>query len=132
MKYLIDTDWAIDQLTGKKEEVRNRLKEFRFSGVAISIVSVAELYEGVWYSKDSIKSQKQLETLLTQFSVLGVDQEVCKVFGKERGKLRKSKNIIDNFDLLIASTCLYYNLTLLTNNLKHFERIDGLKIISLP
>ena len=63
--------------------------------------------------------------------MLGINEETCKVFGKERGKLRKSKNMIDNFDLLIASTCLCNNLTLLTNNVKHYGKVEDLKILSL-
>jgi tRNA(fMet)-specific endonuclease VapC len=57
-----------------------------------------------------------------------IDQEVCKIFGRERNKLRKQGNIIGDFDLLIASICLRHNLALLTNNKKHFEKIDSLKI----
>ena len=63
--------------------------------------------------------------------VLGLKEEICQIFGRERGKLRKHGNIIGDFDLLIASTCLYYNLTLLTNNVRHFERVEGLLITSL-
>jgi tRNA(fMet)-specific endonuclease VapC len=130
MKYLIDTDWIIDHLRGK-EEMRNKLKEFKPSGIAVSIISLAELYEGVYYSKNQEKSQKQLETLLTQFSLLEVDKETCKIFGKERGRLRKAGKIICDFDLLIASTALSHNLTILSNNSKHFERLEGLNIISV-
>ena len=54
-----------------------------------------------------------------------------KIFGMERGKLRKQGNIIADIDLFIACTCLYYDLILLTNNVSHFKRIDNLRIISL-
>ncbi len=59
-----------------------------------------------------------------------MDHEICKIFGRERNKLRKQGNIIGDFDLLIASICLRYDLILLTNNKKHFEKIDFLKIMS--
>jgi len=52
-------------------------------------------------------------------------------FGKERGGLRKKGRIIGDFDLLIASTCIYYDLIVLTNNRKHYEVVEGLKIISV-
>lgn len=130
MKYLVDTDWVIHHLKGN-EEVRNKIKELISFGIAISAVSVAELYEGVYASKDPAKDQQALENLLPSFSFLGVDQEICKIFGRERGKLRQQKKVLDNFDLLIASTALHHNLTLLTNNRKHFEQIVGLEITSL-
>jgi len=131
MKYLVDTDWIIDHLKGI-EKVREKLKEFRqYGGIAVSIISLAELYEGIYSSKDPIKDQRLLENLLTQFSVLAIDREICKVFGRERTKLRKKKQLIGDMDLLIASTALHHNLTILTNNLKHFERVEGLKTFSI-
>lgn len=128
--YLIDTDWVIDHLN-KIDKVTQKLKELRPAGIALSVISLAELYEGVYYSKDPATSQKVLNTLLGDFQVLGVDEEICKVFGKERGKLRQRGKLVSDFDLLIASTCLYYNLPLLTNNRKHYETVEGLKILSL-
>jgi len=131
MKYLVDTDWVIDHLN-RKEAVREKLKELRPEGIAVSVISLAELYEGVYYSKDPTKSQQLLEEFLTaDLTLLTVDKEICKVFGRERGKLRQQKKTLDDFDLLIGSTALHHNLTLLTNNRKHFEQIEGLKIISL-
>jgi tRNA(fMet)-specific endonuclease VapC len=98
----------------------------------MSVISLAEIYEGVYYSKDPAKSQQLLkEFLAPDLKVLNVDQEVCKIFGRERGKLRQQNKMISDFDLLIASTCLYYNLTLLTNNRRHFDMVEGLNILSL-
>lgn len=57
VSYLIDTDWIIDHLN-KKVEVKEKIKELRSEGIALSIISLAELYEGVHYSKDPIESQK--------------------------------------------------------------------------
>jgi predicted nucleic acid-binding protein len=63
--------------------------------------------------------------------VLGIDEEICKIFGKERGRLRKQGKIIGDFDLLIASTCIYYDLVLLSNNRKHYEVVEELKVVSI-
>jgi len=126
--YLIDTDWIIDQLNGVNK-IRQRLKEFRPFGLAISIISVAELYEGVYYSNNQTLSQHMLDELLAQFEILAIDDEICKIFGRERGILRRNGMILSDFDLLIASTCLRWNLTLLTNNRKHFAHMAGLKMI---
>jgi len=121
MKYLIDTDWVINHLKGKNRVVR-KLEELAPEGVAISVISLAEIYEGVYYSKNPLKSQQFLEEFLApDLRVLNVDQEICKIFGKERGRLKQQKKMISDFDLLIASTCLYHNLTLLTNNRRHYE-----------
>lgn len=127
--YLIDTDWVIDHLN-QIERVVARLKELRPQGLALSVVSLAELSEGVQYSRDPEQSQQALDAFLEDVSVLGIDEEVCKIFGRERGRLRKAGQRIGDFDLLIAATGLHYGLTVLTNNRQHFERVEGLQIES--
>ena len=130
MKYLIDTDWLIDHLNGVKK-VRVKLEELAYGGLSISIVSLAEVYEGIFYSRDPRRSENSLKSFLPGISVLNINEGICRIFGKERGKLRKQGLIIGDLDLIIASTCLYYDLTILSNNISHFERIENLKIISI-
>ena len=60
-----------------------------------------------------------------------MDEETCKIFGKARGRLRAAGLMIGDCDLLIGATALRHNLTLLTNNRRHFERIDSLCMESL-
>ncbi len=130
IRYLIDTDWVIDHLN-QIERVVNRLKELRPQGLALSIVSLAELYEGVHYSRNPEQSQQAFDAFLEDVSVLGIDEEICKIFGRERGRLRREGKLIGDFDLLIAATGLHYGLTVLTNNRQHFERVEGLEIESI-
>lgn len=128
--YLVDTDWIIHYLNGQKKIVE-KLASLRKEGLAISIISLAELYEGIYYSAKPVENEKGLDDFLTGISILGIDEDVCKIFGKERGRMRQEKRLIGDFDLLIAATCLYYNLTLLTNNKKHFKVMEELNILSL-
>jgi len=130
LSYLIDTDWIIHYLVGN-EKIVKKLLPLKEEGLAISIISLAELYEGIYYSIDPIGNERALKNFLTGVTVLGIEEEICKIFGKERGRLRKKGRIVGDFDLLIASTCLYYHLTLLTNNTKHYEGVKGLNIISV-
>lgn len=130
MRYLLDTDWIIDHLSGS-EKVTLKLKEFAKDGIATSTISIAELYEGIHGSKEYEKSLKALEDFLKGISIINLDLEICNIFGRERNKLRKSGRIISDFDLLIASICLRHELILLTNNKDHFERIDNLRILSV-
>lgn len=131
MKYLIDTDWVVLHLKGS-QAVSQKLEEFSPHDITISIISLAELYEGIYYSQNPVKKQKLLEEFLCSgITVLNLNESIIKTFAEERGKLRKRGELIDNFDLLIASTALYYDLTVLTNNRKHFERIAGLDIMSI-
>ena len=129
VNYLIDTDWIIHYLSGTETIVEN-MEKLRAEGLGVSVVSLAELYEGVFYSKNPEAGLQGLEDFLEDIPVLDVNDEVCRVFGKERGRLRKQGNLIGDFDLLIASICLAHDLTLLTNNVRHFERVEGLRIVS--
>ncbi|MEW6374737.1 MAG: type II toxin-antitoxin system VapC family toxin [Thermodesulfobacteriota bacterium] len=130
LSYLIDTDWIIHYLNGNSGIVE-KIGLLEKEGVAASIISVAELYEGIYYSTNPAGNEKALNDFLSGISTLGIEDEVCKVFGKERGRLRQEKKMIGDFDLLIASTCLHHRLTLLTNNRRHYDMVDGLNILSL-
>lgn len=125
--YLMDTDWAIDFLRGQKE-VSKKLEKLFDKGIAISIITLCELCDGVYGSKYKEEHIEKLNRFLELVTVLDVNDKIARVFGKQRAKLRKAGNIIDNFDLLIAATCLCYNLNLLTNNVRHFDRIKELKL----
>lgn len=129
-QYLIDTDWVIHYLHGNTAIIE-RLDELQPQGLALSIIPLAELYEGVYYSRDPEGDERDLNDFLRGVTVLGIDEDMCKTFGKERGRLRAAGMLIGDVDLLIAATALQHGATLLTNNRRHFERIDGLRIESL-
>lgn len=63
MKYLIDTSWVIDYLRGK-EEIVKILLSLEPEGLAISIITLAELYEGVFRSRDPISAENHLKDFL--------------------------------------------------------------------
>ena len=128
MKYLIDTDWIIHGLHGEKQ-VAKKLLELKGEGLTISVISLAELYEGVYHSTDPSSDEEVLKDFLSGVSVLGINGEICKIFGRERARLRKEGKPIGDFDLLIASTCLHHELTLLTDNIREFERVRNLRIL---
>ena len=127
--FLLDTDWVIDHFNGISQ-VSTRLKELQPQGLALSVISVAELWEGVYFSRDPKSSQKTLEEFLSGVVILGLDEEVCKRFGQLRGSLRKRGQNVGDFDLLISATALRHSLTLLTNNRKHFQGVPEVQIES--
>ena len=90
MKYLIDTDWIIGHLSGI-EKVKKKLEELAPDGLALSIVSLGEVYEGVFYSRDPRKSERALKEFLTGISILEIENEICKIFGRERKEEKYAK-----------------------------------------
>ena len=107
------------------------MEELRGQGLALSAISLAELWEGVHYSRNPQESEHGLHDFLRRVSFVGIDEETCKLFGKERGRLRAQGKRVADFDLIIGVSALQHNLTLLTNNRRHFENIEGPRIESL-
>ena len=130
LHYLIDTDWAIHYLNGAQPIVK-RLSLLTDQGLALSLLSLAELYEGVYYSTDPDRNEQHLRDFLRGITLIGMDEVTCRIFGRERGRLRKTGKIIGDLDLLIGATAVQFNLILLTNNRRHFEAIERLPIESL-
>ena len=128
--YLLDTDWVIDYFNNK-EPTSSKIEELRDEGIGISIISLAELYEGVLNSKNPESSENLLLEFMSEVSVMELDEGICRIFGELRGKLRKKSLLIDDFDIVIASTAIYHEITLCTNNRKHYDRIEGLKVLSV-
>ena len=129
LSYLVDTDWAIHYLNGHTE-IAKRLDKLQRDGLGLSVISLAELFEGVLYSTDPNQNEQELQDFLRGVTVIGIDEDTCKLFGKERGRLRASQKLVGDFDLLIGITARQHSLTLLTNNRRHFELIEGLVIQS--
>ncbi len=129
MQYLADTDWVINYQHGVPSAI-SALDTLRPQGIGLSIVSLAELYEGVFYSVNPQAEMLSLQNFLADIEIIHLDEVICQIFARQRGRLRAAGNIIGDLDILIGSTALRHNLTLLTNNIRHFERLEGLNIIS--
>ncbi|MDO8505273.1 MAG: type II toxin-antitoxin system VapC family toxin [bacterium] len=130
-QYLLDTDWVAHYLRGKRHDIVARLQELAPQGLALSSIALAELYHGVYLSQRKEENLKGLRDFLANIMVLNVDAHIAERFGQEKTSLQMKGTPIDNFDLLIGCTALEYNLVLLTNNRKHYERIEKLCIESL-
>src|SRR3990172_2205997 len=130
MRYLLDTDWAGFSLRGRRD-VAERIRALRGEGLAISTITLAELFTGVHRSKNPEQAAEGLRRFLRGVTTLPFTEEVSERFGQENARLLTSGQPLDPFDLAIASTALRHGLTLLSENRKHYERIVGLKLESL-
>ena len=130
LTYMVETDWAVHWLRGRKLIVE-RLKELDIYGLGLSIISLAELYTGMYRSDDISLAIEGMEEFLSYVTILNINDDICRKFGEENARLREKGQMIEDFDLMIAATCLHYDLKLLTNNRRHFERTEGLEIISI-
>ncbi|MDO8689864.1 MAG: type II toxin-antitoxin system VapC family toxin [Dehalococcoidia bacterium] len=129
MPYLIDSDWVIDHLAGHPEATR-LLTELAQGGIAISIVTYMEAFQGTEREADPEGSQARLDMFLEAAPVIPFSPEVARRCARLREALRRDKKRVRSraLDLLVAATALEYDLTLVTRNLDGYSDIPDLKL----
>lgn len=127
MKHLIDTDVVADHLAGR-QHATDVIDSLLSDGIGISLMTYGEIYEGVLYSRRSQSAEIAFLNFLRWAKVVPLDEAMMHRFAGIRGGLRRRGFKLDTSDLLIAATALHHDLTLVTRNRKHFERIEWLKL----
>jgi tRNA(fMet)-specific endonuclease VapC len=127
-RYLLDTNWIVDVLNGQEKAVHTLL-ELAPAGLAVSIITYGELYEGAAFAHNRQPALSGLRHFLKGKAILPLTQPIMERFAQIRGSLPRSiRQQIGDFDILIAATCFEHHLTLLTRNLKDFQKIPNLKL----
>ncbi len=125
--FLLDTDTIIYNLKGNQAVKRN-LQDHFDDPLKICVITLMELYFGAYRSKKTTGNLAKVRAIENGFEIIPVNSECAEIFGMLKASLKKSGLSLDDFDLIIASCAMTNNLTLVTNNIKHFRRIDGLKL----
>lgn len=125
--YLLDTDIIIYSLKGN-ERVQRHLQLHLNDPIKISVITLMELYYGAQKSTKISVNLAKIKTIEQYFEIVPVGLEIVEIFGMLKAQLEKEGDRLDDFDLIVASSALANNLTVITNNEKHFKRIDGLKV----
>ena len=127
MRYMIDTNICIYVQKKKHPSVLRKFKE-NFFRLCISAVTYAELVVGVEKSEKKEKNIVALRDFMRFLEVVPFDIEAAKEYGIIRAKLEKSGKVIGNNDMMIAASAKVKNMILVTNNIREFERVDGLRL----
>jgi tRNA(fMet)-specific endonuclease VapC len=127
MKYLLDTNICIYAINERSDAVVKRLKHEGRENLTTSAVVAAELAFGVEKSNRS-DARQQLMLFLSGLQVLPWTEAAIWHYARQRKILKEAGTPIGEMDLLIASHALGDDLTLVTNNTREFERIEGLKL----
>ncbi len=124
----LDTDFLIG-LDRRQQQAISKINGIiqKDELVFTTIVNVAEYYAGAFKSgdKNAIEMAKQY---IKDFSVLLLDEQSALVWSKLYNEMKASS--IGDLDLFIASIAIANKQTLMTRNLKHFERVPDLKVES--
>lgn len=126
MNYLLDTNICIYFLKGKFRLV-DKIEKIGFDNLFISEITIAELKFGAEKSAYPEKNRSVINELADKFKQLPI-YSALDIYAKEKARLRKEGNIVDDLDLLIGATAIVNEMTLVTNNEKHFERLQNIKI----
>lgn len=125
--YLLDTDTIIYNLKGHPAVEKNLRQHFHDS-IKISVITLTELYYGAYKSQKVASNLAKIKTIENSMEVIPLGKELVEIFGIHKAKLEKTGTRLDDFDLILACCALAHNLVVVTNNVKHFQRIEGLKI----
>ena len=127
MKYLVDSDYVADYLKGR-HTATDLLDALFPDGIAIRIITFAEVYEGIYYGHNRPHYTRIFHRFLQGVSVLSITRSIAKQYALLRGELGRKGQLIDQPDLFIAATATYHNLTLVTRNIKDYQRIHHLEL----
>jgi len=131
MTHLLDTDACIGVLRQKPGMVE-KLSRLAPADVAVSMVTVYELFCGVEKAADPAKERRKVERFISTISELPLERDAAQTAAQVRAELERQGTVIGPYDLLIAGQALAGNLTLVTGNLAEFRRVPGLKTESWP
>ena len=127
MNYIVDTDILIYFFKNNKKVV-NKFSKISNENIFTTIINYTELLFGAYNSINVEQNLKKFKSFLEDINVLDFDKAAAEKFSQLKTKLKREGNLIEDLDLMIASICLVNNFVLVTNNTKHFSRIEGLSV----
>lgn len=127
---MLDTDTCVYCIKNKPGIVRANFQVNRKDGIVISTVVLSELLYGVEANTFPEKNLTALRKFLVFIPVLPFDDTAAVEYGKIRATLKKLGTPIGPMDAMIAAHAKAEGLTLVTNNIRKFERVEGLAIVN--
>ena len=115
-------------LKGRSTSVRNRLLSVPLEDMAVCSLVTAELFYGALRSNNPTRTLERQQEFLERFASLPLGGEAALICGQIRARLASAGTVIGAYDLQIAAIALANNLTLVTDNTREFERVEGLQI----
>ena len=126
--YMLDTNILIYAMRHPNDQVVDKILDHAGVDICISAITLAELELGILRSADPLKNRQYLIAALSGINILYFDNSAATAYAEIKSELMKSGTLIEDMDILIAAHAYSLGYTVVTDNLKHFSRIDGLQI----
>ena len=127
IKYMLDTNILIYTIRKRPKKVRDAFKEYS-DYLSMSTITLGELVYGADKSSQPARNLADIEALAARVDVLPFDSQAAQHFGQVRAELAKAGKPIGPYDLMIAGHARSRGLILVTNNLREFKRVPGLRL----
>ena len=128
MKVMLDTNICIYLIKQQPPTVIERFLSQPVGEIGISSITAAELAYGVSKSRHASKNRHALEQFLAPLEVAAFDQAAAWSYGRLRGQLEVKGTLIGSMDMLIAAHALSLGVQLVSNNVREFRRVPGLRL----
>jgi tRNA(fMet)-specific endonuclease VapC len=125
--YIIDADWVINAIVGQVEVITT-INRLGTPNINISVATLGEVYEGAFNSSNPQERLRNYRRFLSLFRVVSINDPIMERFAEIRAHLRRTGQIISDFDIILGATALHHGLTVLTFNRRHLERIPDLQV----
>jgi tRNA(fMet)-specific endonuclease VapC len=130
MKYMLDTNICIYIIKKKPAKIFQIFSTLNIGDICISSITYAELQYGIFKSQHKEKNKIALINFLAPIDILNFTDKAAICYGEIRAVLEKKGQIIGAYDLLIAAHALSEGFSLVTNNIKEFSKIPGIKLLN--
>jgi tRNA(fMet)-specific endonuclease VapC len=127
-RFLLDTNICIYIREKRPEEVLRRFRKLRAGEAALSVITFGELFYGANKSAQRAAALERLRELIHVLPALPLPEAAAEAYGTIRADLEAKGAMIGNNDLWIAAHALAADLTLVSNNLREFRRVSGLRL----
>jgi tRNA(fMet)-specific endonuclease VapC len=128
MKVMLDTNICIYLIKQQPPTILERFLAHPVGDIGISSITAAELAYGVSKSRHATKNRHALEQFLAPLEVAAFDQGAAWAYGRLREHLEAKGTPIGSMDMLIAAHALSLGVRLVSNNLREFRRVPGLRL----
>ena len=128
MRYMLDTNICSYVLRSRPPSVKERFDEAGDGALVVSTVVLAELLYGAARHPQAGAIRREIADLVSRLAVLPWDEAAARDYGALRATLEKAGTPLGAMDMMIAAHARSAGLTLVSNDVRHFDRVEGLRV----